>query len=51
MFTIAIMKIFQDITVRVSSEIYQQLQQIWQVGYDQMLLDYLDHTALDAHQL
>lgn len=42
---------FKDTTVRVTATVYEQLQQLWQVGYDQRLLDYSNHTALQACQL
>lgn len=42
---------FKDPTIRVTAEIYEQLQQIWQIGYEQGRLDYCNHTAQEAYLL
>lgn len=42
---------FKDKTVRVSAVVYEQLQRVWLVGYSQGLLNYCDHTAVDAYKL
>ncbi|WP_250126307.1 DUF6166 domain-containing protein [Chroococcidiopsis sp. CCMEE 29] len=45
------MKKFKDTTVRVAAEVYEQLQQMWEVGYSQGRLDYCNHLAPQAHTL
>lgn len=42
---------FKDKTVRVAIAVYEQLQQLWSAGYSEGLLNYCDHTALDAYKL
>lgn len=42
---------FTDQTVRVTAEVYQQLQQVWLVGDERRLLNYMNHTGAQAYEL